>query len=112
MKYAVYITPQAEEQLRDIIAYIADDLQSPTAALSTLNTVEEAMNSLDLFPNRIPTIDEEPWRQRGIHKMTVKNFLVYFIIDEETQTVHVIAVIYGKREQKEQLTKACIFLSY
>ena len=31
--------------------------------------------------------------------------LVYFWVDDETDTVHVIAVIYEKRDQAEQLSK-------
>jgi len=105
MKYTVHITPQAEEHLQDIMHYIARKLQAPAAALSTLDELKEAINSLDTFPERIPLTQEEPWQQQGIHKMTVKNFLVYFWIDRDAGAVHVIAVIYGKREQRNQFSR-------
>lgn len=35
----------------------------------------------------------------------VRGYLIYFWVDEETDTVHVIAVIYEKRDQAEQLSK-------
>lgn len=50
--------------------------------------------------------EEEPWHSYNVHKMTVKNFLVYFWIDEDARKVQVIAVIYNKRDQIDQLTKA------
>lgn len=31
--------------------------------------------------------------------MSVKNFLVYFSVDEEKKAVWITAVIYGRREQ-------------
>ena len=31
--------------------------------------------------------------------MAVKNFLVYYLIDEESKSVFVTAVIYGRRDQ-------------
>ena len=31
--------------------------------------------------------------------MPVKNFLVYYLIDEEKITVWVMAVVYGRRDQ-------------
>ena len=105
MKYTVHIAPQAEEQLQDIMLNIAQELQAPAAALSTLDELEEAIASLDTFPERIPLTREEPWRQQGIRKMTVKNFLVYFWIDGDACVVHVTAVIYGKREQRNQLSR-------
>lgn len=56
------------------------------------------------FPGRIPLTDEEPWRTEGIHKMPVKNFLVYFWIDEGNSKVQITAVVYGKRDQRQILT--------
>ena len=38
--------------------------------------------------------------------MAVKNFMVYFWVYDEQKQVHVIAVIYGKRNQLEQLRQA------
>lgn len=65
MKYTVHIAPQADEHLRDITLYIAQELQAPAAALSTLDELEEAIDSLDIFPERIPLTREESWRQQG-----------------------------------------------
>lgn len=39
------------------------------------------------------------------NKMPVKNFLIYFWIDEENSKVQVTAVIYGKRDQLKQLSQ-------
>ena len=48
-------------------------------------------------------IEEEPWRSEGIRKIVVKNFLVYYWIDDKCNKVQVTAVIYSKRDQIEQL---------
>ncbi len=37
--------------------------------------------------------------------MPVKNYLVYFWIDEETRSVQVTAVVYGRRDQRRQLSQ-------
>ena len=47
--------------------------------------------------------EEEPWHSQGIHKMIVKNFLVYFWIDTDHLRVWVTAVVYGRRNQRSQL---------
>ncbi len=57
------------------------------------------------MPARIPLTAEEPWHSQGIHKMVVKNFLVYFWIDDKNLCVWVTAVIYGRRNQRQQLEK-------
>ena len=103
-RYTVKITSQAQEQLREIVSNIRFTLQSPGTALKMLDTLEEEFASLDQFPNRVPLTEEEPWHSQGIHKRSVKNYLVYFWINEDAKTVQVIGVIYGRRDQWYELS--------
>lgn len=103
-KYTVKITPQAQERFREIVSYIRFTLQSPGTALKMLDTLEEGMASLDQFPNRVPLTEEEPWHSQGIHKLSIKNYLVHFWINEDAKTVQVISVIYGRRDQRYELS--------
>jgi toxin ParE1/3/4 len=101
----VKITNQAEEQLQAIVKYIASELKAPKAALCLLDEIESAISSLSQFPHRVALTEEEPWRSTGIHKMPVKNFLVYFWIDEENSKVQVTAIICSRRDQIKQLSQ-------
>ncbi len=103
--YKVKITEQAEVQLREILLYISNTLKEPDIAINLFNELQKSILSLDVMPKRIALIDEEPWRSYGIHKMPVKNFLVYFLVNEDLKEVHITAVIYGKRAQLKQLEK-------
>lgn len=103
--YIVKIAKQAQEQMREIACYIAFNLHTSEAAVRLLNVLEAEIASLSRFPNRIVLTEEEPWRSRGIRKMIVKNYLVYFWVDEATRTVHVTAVVYGGRNQIKQLSE-------
>jgi len=67
--------------------------------------MESAISSLSQFPQRIALTEEEPWRSAGIHKMPVKNFFIYFWIDEENDKVQVTTDIYGKHDQVKQLSQ-------
>ncbi len=99
------ITSQAEEQIQEIIYYITNELKAPVAALHLLDALEASFTSLAHFPQRVALIDEEPWHTNGIHRLPVKNFIVYFWIDEENIKVQVIVVIYKKRDQLHQLSQ-------
>lgn len=103
-KYAVKITPQAQKQLREIVNYISYTLQAPGTAMKMLDTLEKEIVSLDQFPNRVPLTEEEPWHSQDVHKLTVKNYLVYFWVDEEAKKVQVFGIIYGRRDQRHQLS--------
>lgn len=103
--YTVKTTSQAEEQIQEIIHYIAHELKAPDAALHMLDVLETSFISLTHFPQRVALVEEEPWRNNGIHRLPVKNFLVYFWIDEDNMNVQVTAVIYDKRDQLYHLSK-------
>lgn len=105
-KYTVKITQQ---QIREIISYIRFTLQAPETAMKMLDTLQEEIASLDQFPNRIPLTEEELWHSQGIHKFPVKNYLIYFWVDEETKKVQIIGAVYGRKDQRHQLSNLDMF---
>ena len=104
MEYRVTLTPQATEQMRQTALYIAQTLREPQTAKRWADLLYKEIAGLNFMPSRYPLTDEEPWHTNGIHKMPVKNFLVYYLIDEENKSVSVTAVIYERRDQLTALT--------
>ena len=101
--YKIRITKQAREQIAEIVDYISYELFAPEAAKNLLEKMEKGIMTLAEFPERYQLIDEEPWRTEGIRKIVVSNFLIYYWINELEMIVQIIAVIYSRREQLEQL---------
>ncbi len=102
-KYALIILPEAQQDIRDIVLYIARDLHSPGAALRLQDALQEGIESLAEMPERIKTVDEDPWREAGIRRLRVQNYYIYFIISEKDRTVKIMAVVYTKRNQENQM---------
>ena len=101
--YTVKITRQAREHLSGIKRYIEEELLSPDAARNMIATLRKEISSLSKMPKRVKLTDEEPWRSEGVHRMRVKNYYVYFWIDEDKRCVQVTSVIYVARDQTAQL---------
>ena len=97
--YQIIVTPDAEADLSELRDYIANVLRSPETARSYLHHLRKEIGSLSEMPARIKAVDEEPWHSRGIRKLIVKHFLVYFRIVEEEKTVYILNVIYARRDQ-------------
>ena len=102
-EYKVRITDYALEQLQQIQRYIAFSLQAPDTAVKWRTRMQKELAALSRFPAQIPLTEEEPWHSEGIHKMAVGKHLVYFWINEMTGEVWVTAVVYGSRDQRQQL---------
>lgn len=91
--------------MQEIVRYISNELFAPDAANNFLDQFQKSINGLSEIPDRYSLVDEEPWRNEGVRKIIVKNFLIYFWIDEPNRKVQVIGVIYGRRDQVSQLAK-------
>ena len=101
--YTVKVTKHAEESMKSIGMYIAFELLNPKAAFDLLDLFQEEIESLKKMPERVALTHEEPWRSYGIRQLIVKNFYIYFWIDEEGKKVQVTDVMYAKRDQAKAL---------
>ena len=103
-QYRLIILPEAQNDIRGIILYIARELMAPQAALNLQTEFQKEIKSLANMPKRIKTVDEQPWKDAGIRKTRVKNYYIYFIVDDEEMAVKVNAVIYVGMDRSRQMT--------
>ena len=83
MRYEVKLTAQAIGQIEEIVQYISKVLFVPETARKWADALESEIAKPDFMPSRHSLTEEEPWYTKGIHKMPFKNFLVYYLIDED-----------------------------
>lgn len=102
--YRIIITPDATRDLNELRTYIADELLAPGTALVYIQTIRREIGGLARMPARHMCVDQEPWHSLGVRKIIVKNFFVYYRIDDPTGTVYVLNVIYAKRDQLKALS--------
>ncbi len=103
MTYSIEVSDTAEKDILEIFEYITYVLGSKTTATKYLNLIEEYVFSLNTFPERFQKYDKEPWYSRGLRCMPVKNFVVCYIPNKQTQQVIVTRVLYARRNIEEML---------
>jgi len=108
MQYTVKMTAYTIGQVQEIISYISHTLRAPQAAAGWADCLQEQLQSLATFPARFPLVNREPWKSKGVRKTSVKNFIIYYTVEQASNTVWIIAVIYGRRDQISQLQNAPI----
>ena len=72
--YSVRITPQAQQDIREILSYIADELMNPEAAMRHENTFRDAIVELSESPKRYRRIREQPWGLEGVRKINALHY--------------------------------------
>ena len=82
MEYSVRLTSYSIFQIQETISYISKVLLVPETAIAWSDYLEQQIAGLNIMPARFPLVDIEPWRTNGIRRMPVKNFVVYYFVDE------------------------------
>ena len=92
-EYEIRLLQVAEDDLREIINYIA--LDNPAAATALLDKIENSLSGLISFPllGKIPA--EEALAGMGYRFLTVNNYLVFYTVKEQIIWVH--RIIHGAR---------------
>ncbi len=103
MKYSIIRTDKADEQLREIIFYIADDSGSVEIALGYLEKLEKAIVRLEDFPYTGVLPRYATLRKQGYLVLIVERHLVFYKVNEEDKLVTIYAIIDGRREYKDLL---------
>ena len=102
-EYEIIITPDAEADLIELKNYITDVLLSRETAKNYIQALRKEIESLAHMPARYKTLDDEPWHTKGIRRTLVKNFYVYYRIEEDEKHVFILNVIYTRRDQLRML---------
>ena len=105
MSYDIFYTAKARDDLKDIYEYIAFNLQEPLTAGKMYNNIITAVHTLENFPMRNALYENEPWRSRGLRKLPVKNFIVFYTANKENNSVNVIRIMYGARDLEKHLNE-------
>lgn len=103
MEYKILRTDKADEQLRDIIFYIAEDSGSIDIALNYLDKIESEINNLSIFPYSGSAPRYRTLKQQGYIVLIVEQHLVFYKVDDINKRVIIYAVVDGRREYKNLL---------
>ncbi len=86
--------------MEEIYNYIAEQLQAPEAAMEQYNRIADAIETLDIFPERVKLMETEE-RVLGLRQMLVDNFSVFLHIRNER--VIITNVLYSARNIAKRL---------
>lgn len=100
MKYKILRTDKAEEQLRKIIFYIADDSGDVNIALNYLDKIEVSINRLQEFPWSGSVPRYSILKKQGYRVIIVERHLVFYKVNEADRLVIIYAIVDGRREYR------------
>jgi toxin ParE1/3/4 len=60
--------------------------------------IKEQVLTLIQMPLRHSVVQEQPYGEMGVRKLLVENYIAFYIIDEENHEVHILRILYNRRE--------------
>lgn len=97
-EYKVIIELPAQRDLQGLLRYIMDTLKEPVIARRIYTSIKEQILTLSQIPLRHNVVQEQPYAVMGVRKLLVENYFTFYIIDEEKCEVHVLRILYNRRE--------------
>ena len=103
VKFNIIIETTAVSDLRGILRYITETLKEPVIAKRIYYSIKEQIMTLDKMPLRYPLVLDNSFAARCLRKMPVENYSVFYRADEVKKEVHVLRVLYNRREWQNLL---------
>ena len=97
-EYRVILETTAVLDMRGILNYITDIIKQPGMAARIFPSIEEKAKSLNLMPTRHSVVRDEPYATLGVRMMPVENYIVFYVIDEVKLEIHVLRILFKRRE--------------
>lgn len=102
-QYTIQITDKALADMEEIYNYIAEQLLSPENAMGQYNRIAEAIQKLNVFPERVRIMESEPEHTMGLRQLSIDNFSTFYVIEDDR--VIVMRVLYSASDISRRLNK-------
>ena len=91
-KYIVEISETAERDLENIISYIRYNLKEDIIADKYKILFKQGLKDLENVAGSMPILDEELTGHKNIRKINVRNYIVFYIVDEKNSKALVVRI--------------------
>lgn len=99
--YGLKILPLFEDDLNEIVDYITYRLQNPLAAERLVNDVEDAIFERLSCAEAFAPYHSNRDREMPYNPIQVKNFIIFYVVYENTMEVR--RILYNRHNRKKLL---------
>lgn len=101
--YTYEITPSAIDDLDRMMHYIAIQLCAKDSAMNLLDEIQSAIEKACCFPMAAPLVNDVLLKAKGYRKIMVKNYIVFYIPDEDKRRLNIMRILYFAKDYLKDL---------
>ena len=102
-EYKVELSIQAKEDYKSIIKYIKYKLLESNIAERYAELIKNEINTLKYNPQKFAIINYDIIKQYKFRKLIIKNYIVFYRINEEEKIVNVERILHVTTDWKNKL---------
>ena len=91
-KYIVEISETAEQDLENIISYLKYSLAGDIIADKYKILFKQELKDLENIAGSMPVLSEDLTGHKNIRKVNVRNYIIFYIVDEENSKALVLRI--------------------
>ena len=88
--------------------YIKDNLEAPMAAENLIVEIVEKLNKIKENPNIRPLVQDKYLASLGYRLINVKNYMIFYVIDDDNKHVKVVRFLYNRRNWMDILKEKTV----
>jgi plasmid stabilization system protein ParE len=106
--YTLVFSKIIHEDIDSSYNYIKETLEAPQAAENLIKEIIEKLNYINETPYTRPLVLDDYLASLGIRSIKIKNYVLYYAIDERKKRINVIRFFYNKRDWVKLLKERTI----
>jgi len=101
--YKIEYLPIAQKDMTEIVTYISQELSNTVAANKLAEEMVASAEKLEDFPYaNVLYVPIKPLKNE-YRKLLVKNFIMFYWVDEDKKTITIARIVYSKRDFSQML---------
>ena len=101
-KYDVKLSIKAKDDLKRIVLYIKNELNELSIASKYANMLRNEIKTLEYSPQKFAIIDDDAIKDLNIRKLIIKNYIVFYRVNENKNIVNIERILYGASNWAEK----------
>ncbi len=101
--YTYALMPSAVHDLEHIMDYLSNELCAKESAIALLDEIQSSIVKACRFPMAASAVNDALLRQKGYRKIVVKNYIVFYLVDDAKHQLDVMRVLYFAQDYLREL---------
>jgi len=106
--YHVKYSKVINDDIDSCYFYIKENLEAPRAAENLIEELYNKKNEIKESPYKRPLVQDSYLASEGIRSIKVKNYVLYYNVDEYNKCINALRFFYSKRDWKNLLKEKSI----